>query len=274
MTQYLFDENGIRYRLYKSNPGKNFNWLFIPGGPGADSRYLTSLIDTIDVPGNQWLVDFPGNGDNPCPSDYNHNQWLDIFVPMVSRFKNVVIVGHSCGAQIPLLLPELEDQISGFIALNSTPSLWLEEAAKRALADKLPDLRDEMSAFTANPNSKTFETALAACMPYYFPAFSMERGQKLLLGLPFQFAAAGWWQQKAIEIAFSAKWIPQKVPMLVIGAAFDYITPYSIYENDRRFNRPNIKMVQIEQAGHLPWVEQPETVRSLFSDFHNSVSLA
>lgn len=39
-TNYLYDENHVRYELYYSGEGKNYNWLFFPGGPGADSSYL------------------------------------------------------------------------------------------------------------------------------------------------------------------------------------------------------------------------------------------
>ena len=37
-----WDQNGVRYRLLKSVSGQDYNWLFFPGGPGFDSRYLLS----------------------------------------------------------------------------------------------------------------------------------------------------------------------------------------------------------------------------------------
>jgi hypothetical protein len=40
MSNYLYDKGHVRYELYQSNGGKPYNWLFFPGGPGADSNYL------------------------------------------------------------------------------------------------------------------------------------------------------------------------------------------------------------------------------------------
>lgn len=38
---YLYDDDAIRYKLVQTNPNTiNYNWLFVPGGPGADSSYF------------------------------------------------------------------------------------------------------------------------------------------------------------------------------------------------------------------------------------------
>jgi len=47
MHTYLYDANHVRYELYQTHEGKPYNWLFFPGGPGADSSYLRSLYDCI-----------------------------------------------------------------------------------------------------------------------------------------------------------------------------------------------------------------------------------
>lgn len=60
MTNHLYDRDQVRYELYQTNEGKNYNWLFFPGGPGADSSYLRSLVDGLQLPGNVWLTDLPG----------------------------------------------------------------------------------------------------------------------------------------------------------------------------------------------------------------------
>ena len=77
---YLYDSNHVRYELYQTNEGKPYNWLFFPGGPGCDSSYFHSLIDELDLPGNVWLIDLPGNGDNLQENfSETFNQWMDIF---------------------------------------------------------------------------------------------------------------------------------------------------------------------------------------------------
>lgn len=267
MANYFYDTNHIRYELASTHEGKPYNWLFFPGGPGADSRYFHSLIQYLELPGNVWLIDLPGNGDNLEHLPENYDFWLEIFLPTIGKFQNPIVVGHSFGSMLPLCFPEMEKCLKGLIILNSAPCLWLEEAVKYAKQYELPDLSREMQEFTDHPNPATFQMALQACMPYYFPKESLEKGRSILAGVPFRFEPAVWWQRKVIEMPFSAKWIPEKVPTLVIGATHDCIVPFSLFQNDPRFDRPNIHLCYIQNAGHLPWLEQPDLIRAAFKEF-------
>src|SRR5262245_50221314 len=87
IKNYLYDSNHVRYELYQTNEGKPYNWLFFPGGPGADSRYLRSLVDELELPGNVWLIDLPGNGSNVSEGySENFDQWIDLFPGIIQRF--------------------------------------------------------------------------------------------------------------------------------------------------------------------------------------------
>ena len=265
----FYDIHGTRYRLASSFEGIPYNWLFFPGGPGADAIYFQGLIDDLKLPGNSWLIDLPGNGSNTekLPSNYNYDKWIDIFVPMVQGFANPILVGQSFGGMFPFMFPELEKILKGFVILNSAPSLWLQEAVEYSKQFELPDLSKEMHEFTMNPNQKTFEVALNACLPYYFPAETLELGRSLLKDLPFQFQPAVWWQRKVIEMNFNAKWVPETVPTLIINSTHDCICPYLLFERDKRFERDNVRRKVIKNAGHMPWVEKPEVVKEEFQRF-------
>ncbi|MBP9752964.1 MAG: alpha/beta hydrolase [Proteobacteria bacterium] len=236
----------------------------MPGGPGCDSSYLQSLLDILVLPGNVWLVDFPGNGSHKVEKDDCDN-WLDIFIPMIKQFKNPILVGHSFGAQLPLLYPECEDILKGFVIMNSSPKIWHEEALNFAKEHNLPSFQKELDEFNANPSDETFKHALNACMPYYFPEKTLEKGIKYLMEIPFALAPANWWQNYVFKTSFNAKWIPQKVPTLIIGSELDAMCPFVLYQNDSRFD--HIVKKYIEEAGHLPWFEKPEEVKSAFDDF-------
>lgn len=269
MVDYCYDASHVRYQLVAKHEGMPYNWLFLPGGLGADSSYLQSLVSLLELPGNVWLVDFPGNGSNTesIPADYDYNEWFALFPPMVQRFENPIIVGHSAGGMFPLCFPELEKKLKGFVVLNAAPSLWLADAVAYAEQFHLPDLTQEMADFTQTPNEATFTRALGACMPYYFPPHSLEKGRALLTPIPFPFLPAVWWQHKVAEINFSAKWIPETVPTLIIGGRYDCICPFPLFRNDVRFKRPNIEMIEIGDGGHLPWIENPEAVKTAFKNF-------
>jgi pimeloyl-ACP methyl ester carboxylesterase len=267
----------VRYKLAKSNPGNIiFNWLFIPGGPGADSSYFLDLINNLDIPGNLWLIDFPGNGSNisdHVPADFNFDSWDEYLISTIKRFENPIIVGHSFGGMFPLLFPQLEQLLKGFVILNSPPSLWLEEAAKCAKENNIPLVVEPLAEFERNPNPETWKTALLACAPYYFPENTLEIGKKLIEQMPFNYLAAVWWLKKVNEINFTAKWIPQNVPTLILGASHDFMAPYSLYERDKRFDRENITMKKIKNAGHFPWIEQMNIVKSEFKSFADKIQI-
>lgn len=267
MKNYLCDADQVRYELYQTNAGKNCNWLFFPGGPGADSSYLRSLVDELKLPGNVWLIDLPGNGSNASDSySDNFDSWFELFPRIVKQFDNPIVVGHSFGGMLPLLYPDLETILAGCIILNSAPVLWQEEAVSYSKHFDLPDLTNDMHAFIQTPNQETFDAALNACMPYYFPKETLERGRKLLSQMPFSYRAAVWGQIKALEGKLLAQWIPQQVPTLIIGSKYDCICPFSLFTKDERFHRKNIRLLFIEDAGHCPWVENPTAVRKAFEE--------
>ena len=73
--------------------------------------------------------------------------------------------------------------------------LWLQAAAKAGIEACKPDLTQEMGVFVNNPQQDTFETALKARFPYYFPNQSMGKGRALFANLPFPFQSAVWCQK-------------------------------------------------------------------------------
>lgn len=272
----IFDQNGVRYRLVGNNQAdqKKWNWLLIPGGPGCDSSSMLSLAELLNLPGNTWLVDLPGNGDNVAdlPANYDYNQWFNYVIPMVKRFENPIIVGLSFGGMITLLTPELEEYLKGVVILSSAPKTWLEEAAACAKKYNLPDFTPQMADFISNPCEENFKHALDACVPYYFyKKESLAKGRELLISTPFAFQPAFWWMHKVVSYGYTATWIPSQVPTLIIGNEFDYMTPFDIFQKDERFRRPNIEFVEIKEAGHFNWIDNPEAVKSAFDHFSKTL---
>lgn len=212
-TQH-YDLLGTRYTLVAENSTADFNWLCLPGGPGADAKYFNTLLEHLTLPGKTWLVDFPENGDNIKNANYDFDQWDQCLLAMVNQFDNPIIIGHSFGGMYPLLFPELENILNGFVILNGTPCSPYEEAEKLAKKHNVAPLSDDMQRFSENPNQETFDKALLTCLPYYFPPQSFDKGRKLLENLCVNYHAAVWGVRKLNSNDFSARWIPQKVPTL------------------------------------------------------------
>lgn len=269
-ANYFYDSNNVRYTLVSTRGGKALNWIFLPGGPGGDSSYLSDLVNMLELEGNTWLVDLPGNGSNNVKIE-SFEEWFTIFIPTIKKFSNPVIVGHSFGGMLSLLCSELETLLKGLVILNSTPSMWLEESSKVAKQRKLPDFSKDMQTFFNNPNDDSCKKVLNACTPYYFPEKSIEAGRKFLSQIPFAFQPALWWIRKVVKVPYKATWIPQNVQTLIIGGELDAMCPFSLFEKDERFDRGNIKKVLIKDAGHLPWFESPGNIKKLFKEFEKNL---
>ncbi len=267
----IFDENATRYQLVKSNPGKmDYNWLFLPGGPGIDSDYLLQLINEIDVEGNYWLIDLPYNGNNVSshiePNEAYAN-WGNYLLAAVHKFKNPILVGHSFGGYFPLFFPQLEEISRGLVILNSVPSLNSDEVEKLIKIYKLPSRAAYLTAFLNNPTTNTTRDLYLAGVPYCFSENNLKMGVKLIEDLKFNVDTGYWWHTQGSKNYATIKWIPQKVPLMIVGGSHDFLTPISLFQQDSRFHRNNIEIISIPDAGHFPWMEQPVLIRDIFKSF-------
>jgi len=266
-----YDHNQVRFRLAKVNPSnKEQCWLFLPGGAGADSSYYLTLIEQLAMPGQYWLMDFPANGDNfpdGVSEDYHFDNWLEYFLPAIKRFKNPILVGQSFGGMLPLLFPELEKYLNGLIIFNSAPKLWLAEAAHYAKTHHIESNEEAKTDFRTNPSKETFRSALLANTPYHFPPHHQQLGKAFFKSLPFNYLAMQWWSKKAQTLPFNAQWIPQQIPTLIVNGKLDFVVPYTVYNEDPRFNRRNIQIKVIENAGHFAWLDEIEEVLKALNSF-------
>src|SRR3990167_3633777 len=268
---YLWDKNKVRYQLMHTNGNsqKVFNWLFFPGGPGLDSSYFSTLTPHLNLPGNTWYIDFPNNGSNLIQDKnlQDFNAWLDDFIPIILHFPNSIYVGHSFSGMLPLLYPELENYLTGLVIIASAPSLWFEASAKMAKKKNLPDLTNVTMRYMEHPDEKTFWQASQAFAHYYFLPTFLEKGLRLLKNTPANPYGPHWWMSKVQEIHYSAKWIPQKTPTLLIGGAEDAVIPFSLFLEDKRFHRSNIQLEEVKSAAHFVWIDDLECVYNLLKSF-------
>lgn len=266
MKNYLYDEHGVRYHQVQKDPESQFNWLFVPGGPGADSAYLLPLIAALEIKGNIWLIDFPGNGGNKVKGqkNYNYDKWLDIFIPTIAKFENPIYVGHSFGAMLPLLFPELEKILKGFVAINSSPSISYAESIMNFRKGLFWDVRQSASQYIQKPSFKNMANVIFSFFPV--PSFKMLARLPALI-VPFSFGVARWWIKKAKALNYTIEWVPEKLPTAIIGTERDFITPFSLYEKDLRFKKDNIILCKLPGSSHLSWwghsVEINECVKNL-----------
>ena len=191
-----YDQHQIRYTQTREGSINYPSLVFLPGGPGADSSYFYPFIKTLRFPGSIWCVDFPGNGSNHSENFKDFDRWFDLLIPMIERFKKPILVGHSFGAMIALLSRELENKLSGFVALASSPVLCDHDMRQYMDDYGLPDIEEEYQAFQNNPGEMLFRQVLRKQGPYHFTEKALEEGMKLL-DVPFNFRGPLWWGKRS-----------------------------------------------------------------------------
>lgn len=107
------------YRIKQLTNGLGYSWLFLPGGPGLGSEYLTDLCTKLYLPGSVFLLDFPKDGTN-IQGKLGIPYWQDGLIDLLKSFSKPVLVTHSFSGMFALNLPELKHHLTGLVLMNTT----------------------------------------------------------------------------------------------------------------------------------------------------------
>jgi len=266
MTYFLYDENSTRLKLVKSIAGsssKVLNFIFLPGGPGADSSYYMPLLNNMNAAGNYWLVDliYYGTNDKYQKSiDEACSNWPKYIEAVAANFDNVVLISHSAAGYISLCCPNLEKYLKGFVMLHSTPSI-------KSDSYKVNDYKDEIERFISNPTRENLHNFFKKEASLIFNKQNLEKGLKALEDMQLNLETNHWWYSKGTEAYDEIKWIPQSVPTLLVTGEDDFVTPGSIFAADKRFDRKNIQMKSIKNVGHFSLIDDPLLIAGTLDEF-------
>lgn len=250
---------------------ENRHFLFLPGGPGLGSESLIPLINILSLPGTIWRLDLPGDGSNTTDNNYAaFSHWQAALIEAVSAFEHVILVAHSSGGMFALSTPEIESQIDGLILLSSAPDASWQKAFDKTLSDfPLPELEILVKLYP--PGNELLKKLTIASAPYFLTEKSMLEGIKMLQSMPYNYEAFQW-SAEHFDQTYRAKWIPQKIPTLILGGDKDLITPQTLFKESKLFQRDNIKIETIKNAGHFPWLDDPKAVVSAFREYLRALS--
>ena len=264
----IFTPSGVRLRLRAGRPG-DIDWLFLPGGPGIGSESLHELADALDVPGNIWMVDLPGDGSNvdvPAPPGGHYERWPDVLLEAARELPGSVFVGHSTGGMYLLSVPELERHIRGLVLVSTAPDAsWHPRFVAMTLAHPLPEVDAASRAFDQERTNERLGDVAVASAPWNFTQQSVERGAELLARMPYNFEAVDW-SDRNFDHTYVARWWPASIPTLILSGADDRIVAQDLWD-DPRFRGENVTREVIEGGAHFLWIERPEAVRDTFARF-------
>jgi pimeloyl-ACP methyl ester carboxylesterase len=271
----LYTPLGARLKLARvADPADPIplHWIFLPGGPGLGSESLLDLIDILKLPGTLWRLDLPGDGSNTSGNDqFSFSRWRPSLIEAVSHFERVVLVAHSTGGMYALAAPEIEDCIEGLVLLDSAPSAqWRVSFAAQLDNAPTPEFQRLQEQYERNPNNQNLKALTIASAPYLFTERGFGKGMKMLRSLSYSCATQQWSEQH-FDQTYQAQWVPTKIPALIASGDKDKITPIELFINSKEFQRPNVTIKLIRNAGHFPWLDNPEAVAKVFLEFSQEV---
>ncbi|MFF3068814.1 alpha/beta fold hydrolase [Kitasatospora sp. NPDC057936] len=268
--QIRWTRSGVRLRLLSQGEGQ-WNWLFVPGGPGLGSESVAGLARAAEVPGSLWLVDLPGDGSNrgvPQVPEQPYGRWPGVLVEAARELDEVVMVGHSTGGMFMLSVPELQEQLAGMALVSSAPHAgWRQTFAQWADAHPLPGLAEAADAYGRDSNDETLRTLTLTAAQWNFTTTGLAAGRALLEGLPYCHDAVAW-ADAHFDETYQARWKPDSssLPTLIVSGSEDHVADQSLWKDDPAFDRSHVLQHTIHGGSHFPWIENPQAVRAAFAD--------
>jgi proline iminopeptidase len=195
-----------------------------------------------------------------------------------------VIVGHSWGAYLALLTAVAHPETTAalvYISGNGTPECWRErgraiassrsaERMTEAAQKRLTDLEDRTRTWEEEVELRRLKwmTDFVELSP---PPSELEEMATTPLPVSFSVNRA----LSRAQLYPSGQLLDAcdacEVPALLIHGSHDPRPEVGAVELSEHL--PRSRFVRIEQAGHLPWVEQPDVTTRLIKDFIGSTLL-
>ena len=264
---------GVRLRRRRRSPGP-LDFLFLPGGPGIGSESLAELVDSADLPGTSWMVDLPGDGSNVdapgAPAD-PYPLWPHVFLEAVAAVECPVAVGHWTGGEYLLSIPGLEDRLEGLVLISSAPDAgWRPGFEAMTTVDRLPAVEAATARYERDADDETLREIAVESAPWNFSAAHIPAGRELMGRMPYNGAAVEW-SATHFDRSYVSAWWPRRLPTLIVSGTADRIVDQTLW-NDPYYRGTNVDQVWIEDAGHWPWIERPDSVRTAFRAFADQLA--
>jgi pimeloyl-ACP methyl ester carboxylesterase len=261
----IWTKSKARLELCRTDHSHKYNWLFVPGGPGLGSESLRDLTRILDLPGTMWYLDFPGDGSNITDKDFSH--WQKALIEATQEQANVILVAHSSGGMFSLATPELEKYLAGLILMDSAPNAdWQKCFIKYVSAHPIAEAKRLQKLYEENPSNDLLKQLTIACASYFSTKKSLDKIVTMMGSLPFNYKSHIW-AEKNFDSTYKASWVPRSLPTMIFAGDQDPITPLNLFLESNEFQRNNILIREIKNASHFPWMDNPEEVQRLFSEY-------
>ena len=162
----------------------------------------------------------------------------------------------------------LQNKLKGLVLMTSAPDMhWQKDLESTVSLSPLPEAEIADKLYQENPNNPNLKKCiLASASRMFFTKEGLAKGIQFLSQLSYNFEV--WqWTEEHFDPHYRAKWIPQIIPTLILSGAKDIAIPIKYFAQNPDYNRSNILMKEIQDAGHFPWIENPQAVNEAFFEY-------
>jgi len=215
----------------------------------------------------------PGDGSNHTPDDEKYfSHWSDALIEAVSALDNVILVAHSTGGMQVLATPKLESKLIGLVLMDTAPDAsWVDEFIRHVKAHPINQAEKLQIQYAKKPTNILLKKLTIASASYSFTKKCLQKGISILKKLPFNYKTCEW-SRIHFDQKYKAKWVPKKIPTLILAGEYDQIIPLKSFKKAKKFSRKNIIFRTIKGAGHYPWVENPKQIARVFDEYTQLLS--
>ena len=257
--------------------------LVAPGGPGFDQGYLRPGLDPLAGAAQLVYADLRGQGRSGRPpiQTCTLEQMADDLAELCTllNITKPVVFGHSAGGFVALYLALRHPQAVGALILcDSAPTLapLADDDPPPGLAERAPAEALEVAGrlFGGDFSADTMDAFGRLVYPHYAgPKHADVPGQIMTLSTLATDVASHFFGTLAGSYDLRPHLAQITVPTLVIVGRHDWICP-PIASRTLATAIPAARLVEIDDAGHFPYSEEPDAFQTAVRSFLTNLTPA
>jgi proline iminopeptidase len=247
--------------------------VLLHGGPFSyDHSYFKPHLDWLSQQAQVVYLDLRGHGRSAPtePDEWSLERCADDVAAVCDQLgiDRPVVVGHSMGAPIALLYAARHPGHGGGVVVLGGFASWdharLVDGFRRVAGDEVAALAD-VSYTGGEVTDEEWEQVFAAFGPQIPDHDTLARR----VGHP-ELGAHGMERVRAVDLLDSLGGV-ETATLVVVGTE-DPVTPVAAAEEIVEAMPPGRARLEVlPEAGHFPWLDQPDRLRAVLADFVTSV---
>jgi proline iminopeptidase len=275
-TDLFVDVDGPQLRVEADRLVERPTILVLHGGPGFDQGYLRPGLGALNGEARVVFVDLRGQGRSGRPplSTCTLEQMADDVAELCAQLgiDAPVLFGHSAGGFVALHLALRHPGLAGGLVLCDTaPTLapLPDDNPPASLAERAPaeSIAAAARLFGGDFSAESINTFVRLVAPYYAAPQHMDIPQHLMSLTGFAGDVASYFfSELAPRYDLRGHLSSIALPTLVIVGAHDWVCP-SAASRVLAAEIPDAELVEIADAGHFPFSEEPRLFGDAVRDF-------